>query len=75
MDGLIVNGLKFLTTISHYVHHRTASLLPASPHEDMIDKANEVIDVYETEGFTTKEINCDKRIQEGYGHSFSEKKN
>ena len=42
---------------------RTASLLPSTQHEDVIDKVNETIDVYEKEGFNAVEINRDKEFK------------
>ena len=60
MDGLTVNGLKFLTSMSHDVCYRTSTLLPTTQCEDIIEKVNEIIDVHEKEGFNVVEINCDK---------------
>ena len=45
------------------MYYRTASLLPTTQYEDIIEKVNEIINVYEKEGFKIVEINCDKEFK------------
>jgi hypothetical protein len=62
MDGMIVNSLKFLTTISHELFYRTAQHVPtnvASEYEKCMD---ELLAVYKRGNFTINEVHCDNEF-------------
>ena len=63
IDGLTVNSLKFLSTISHDLYYRTAQYVSepvASVYEKCID---ELLAVYKKGGFTISEIHCDNEFR------------
>ncbi len=59
MDGLTVNSLKFLSTISHDLYYRTAQYVAkpvASVYESCMD---ELLALYKRGGFNITAIHCD----------------
>jgi hypothetical protein len=59
MDGLTVNSLKFLSTISHDLYYRTAQYVVkpvASIYKECID---ELLGVYKKGGFNITKVHCD----------------
>ena len=59
MDGLTINGLKFLSTISLNIYFRTMHYMPdttAANYQKMVD---EIYRVYQRGGFIIKSIRCD----------------
>ncbi len=63
MDGLEVNSLKFLSTISHDLYYRTAQYIAkpvASVYEVCMDK---LLAVYKKGGFNITEIHCDNEFR------------
>jgi hypothetical protein len=63
MDGLTVNSLKFLSTISHDLFYRTAQYVAkpvSSIYEGCID---ELLALYKRGGFTISEIHCDNEFR------------
>ena len=62
MDGLQVNGLKFLSTISLNIYYRTANYLPTNNAEYYEGAINEVLTVYRQGGFNVSTIRCDNEF-------------
>jgi len=62
MDGLQVNGLKFLTTISLNIYYRTANYLQTNNAENHERAINEVLAVYRQGGFQVSTIRCDNEF-------------
>jgi hypothetical protein len=63
IDGLTVNSLKFLSTISHDLYYRTAQYV-ASPVASIYEKCmDELTAVYKRGGFTISEIHCDNEFR------------
>jgi hypothetical protein len=62
MDGLTVNSLKFLSTISHDLYYRTTQYVArsvASIYEECMD---ELLALYKRGGFTISTIHCDNEF-------------
>jgi hypothetical protein len=62
MDGLTVNSLKFLSTISHDLYYQTAQYVAkpvASVYEAYMDK---LLAVYKRGGFNITKIHCDNEF-------------
>jgi hypothetical protein len=56
MDGLTVNSIKFLSTISHDLYYRTAQYV-SSPVASIYEKCmDELLAVYKRGGFTISEL-------------------
>ena len=62
IDGLTVNSLKFLTTISHDVFYRTGQYLGNATADNYEDCMKEIYTVYKQGGFTITEIHCDNEF-------------
>ena len=62
MDGLTVNSLKFLSTISLNLYYRTAHHMPNTTAKDYETPVEEVIGVYRQGGFTVNKIKCDNEF-------------
>ena len=63
IDGIPVNSLNFLTTISHGIYYRTATHLPNTGYLEIKEQTNEVISIYEAVGFKVVEIHVDKGLK------------
>lgn len=63
MDGMKVNGLYFLTTISHNLYYRTAQWVPHQTSEVYHDTLLQVLRVYTLAGFKVTTIHCDNEFQ------------
>ena len=62
IDGLNVNLLDFLTTISHNIYYRTAQYVQQRT-APVYEKCMEEVDaVYVNGGFQIKEIHCDNEL-------------
>lgn len=62
MDGLKVNSLDFLTTITNSLFYRTAQYL-TSTHAKVYGRCiDEILAVYKRGGFIVKEIHCDNEF-------------
>ena len=62
-DGIKVNNLQFLTTISLNIYYKTAQYLPSTTADIHIEKIEEVARVYKAGGFSITEIHCDKKFR------------
>ncbi len=74
MDGMNVNGISFLTTISHNICYRTAQWLPDKTMASYRDKLIEVLQVYAAGGFKVTQIRCDnefRTLSEPIGREFN----
>ena len=63
MDGLAINGLKFLSTISLHIYFRTMHYMPntrAGYHQRAL---NEINSFYKRSGFDLTKIRCDNEFQ------------
>ena len=63
IDGLSVNGLKFLTTISHDIQYRTAQYVIESKSGTFETLMKEVYNTYKQAGFVVVEIHCDNEFR------------
>eukprot|EP00957_Ditylum_brightwellii_P154666 11771825-Ditylum_brightwellii.AAC.1 len=62
MDGLSMNGLKFLTTVMHDIFYRTAQYV-TDPIAPICAKCvDEVRGIYKKGGFSITEIHCDDKF-------------
>ena len=62
IDGLSVNSLKFLTTISHDVFYRTGQHINEATAINYEECMKEIYAVYKQGGFTIREIHCDNEF-------------
>ena len=62
MDGMTVNGLKFLTTISHNIYYRTAQYIANPVASVYTKKMNEILAIYAQGGFTVRKIHSDNEF-------------
>ena len=62
IDGLEVNSLKFLTTISHDITYRTSQYVVEAKANKYEDLMQEIYYVYKKAGFTVMEIHCDNEF-------------
>ena len=74
IDGLSVNGLKFLTTISHELMYRTEQYIKDARAEDYEKCMNEIYYIYRKAGFIIVEIHCDNEFHEAMDE-FASKQN
>ena len=63
IDGIVVNSLKFLTTISHNIYYRTSHYIRQPVTESYVTSMNEVVNVYKKGGFHVKEIHADNEFK------------
>jgi hypothetical protein len=78
IDGMFINGVPFLTTVSRHIQYRTVQPLvnqSASAYRSALD---EIFRIYEHAGFFIKTIHCDNQFQpllkeltEAYGVSIN----
>ena len=67
INRITINRLKFLTIISHNIYYRTTMKLPSTDYQIVIEKTNEVIDIYKSTDFNTSEIHIDKEFNKDIG--------
>jgi demethoxyubiquinone hydroxylase (CLK1/Coq7/Cat5 family) len=66
MDGLEVNSLKFLSTISHELYYRTTQYITRTPVKSVYKVCmDELLAVYKKGGFKITEIHCDNEFCKG----------
>ena len=63
MDGITVNSLKFLSTISENLYYRTAHYMPNTRTDKYRRAVNDVLSVYRQGGFQVTEIRCDNEFR------------
>ena len=63
VDGMKVNGIDFLTTISRNLYYRTATSLKSKKAEDYLYRFKEVIRMYKKGGFEVKRIHADNEFR------------
>ena len=64
IDGLTVNGLNFLTTISHNIYYRIAQPLSTKTnYQEFIVKLREIELLYRKAGFKLSEIHTDSQFK------------
>ena len=64
IDGITVNGLKFLTTISRNIIYRSAHYCKKNEMQECYDKAIQtLIALYNKGGFVVTEIHCDNEFR------------
>eukprot|EP00957_Ditylum_brightwellii_P118184 9014075-Ditylum_brightwellii.AAC.1 len=74
MDGLTVNGLKFLTTISHDIYYQMLQYIN-NPIVLVYKKCiNKVKTLYNKGGFKTTSIHCDSEFHKAMGVYSAEQK-
>jgi hypothetical protein len=64
IDGITVNSIKFLRTISHEIYYRTAQYVIQTNANKFKKCLNEIKTLYKQGGFFIKEIHCDNEFQE-----------
>jgi hypothetical protein len=62
IDGIKVNGLTFLTTISKNIFYRTAQFIETKAVSNYMDALKEVFQVYNKAGFRVQEIRSDNEF-------------
>ena len=60
IDGLNVNNLEFLITMSHYVRYRSAARLMSTGHKSVYERIEEICLLHMRSGFHGTEIRSDK---------------
>jgi hypothetical protein len=63
MDGLTVNSLKVLSTISHDLYYMTAQYVAKPVASIYKECMNELLALYKRGGFTISEIHCDNEFR------------
>ena len=63
IDGLNVNGLEFLTTISHDLYYRSAARIMSTGHKPVYQRIQEIYLLYKRYGFHVTEIRSDKQFK------------
>ena len=63
IDGMKVNGLSFLTTISRNIYYRTAQWVQNHTSEVYHDALVRVFRIYNTSGFRITKIHCDNEFR------------
>ena len=74
IDGISVNSLNFLTTISYGIYYRTATHLSNTGYLEIKEQTNEVISIYEAAGFKVLEIHADKGLKKAMDIVATERK-
>jgi hypothetical protein len=64
MDGITVNSIKFLTTISHEIYYRMAQYVIQTNANKYKKCLNEIKTLYKQGGFEIKEIRCDNEFRQ-----------
>ena len=60
---MYVNGLLFLTSISHKFYYRTAQYLPSKNKNNYIKCMEKIITIYKSEEFYIKSIHYDQELR------------
>ena len=63
IDGLAVNTLKFLTTITHEILYRTGQYIKNARAENYETCMDQIYYIYKRGGFTIVEIHCDNEFR------------
>ena len=74
IDGMPINSLDFLTSISHGICYRTAAHLPNSGYLEIKEKTYEIINIYEAAGFKVVEMHADKGLKKAMDIAGTERK-
>ena len=62
IDGMKVNGLVFLTTISQHLYYRTAQFIPHQTTKNYKEALSSVIHCYNKAGFRVQRIHADNEF-------------
>jgi hypothetical protein len=62
IDGMTVNSLKFLTTISHELFYWTAQCIPTNVESEYEKCMDELMAVYRRGQFTVNEVHCNNEF-------------
>ena len=63
IDTKYVNGLLFLTSISHELYYRTAQYLPSNNEKNYIECMEEIITINKLGEFSINSIHCDQEFR------------
>ena len=63
MDIMFVNGMPFLTTITRALYYRTANYLLSRQKENLYSGLDEVLRMYNSNGFYIEKIYCDNEFR------------
>ena len=63
MDLMYVNGMVFFTSITRALYYRTASPIPNRTAEALYEGLDEVLRLYNSNGFTISKIYCDQEFK------------
>jgi hypothetical protein len=63
IDGIKINGLQFLTTVSRNIMYRTAEWVPSQTSEAYRSVLDNVFRIYNTSGIRISTIHCDNEFQ------------
>ena len=62
IDGMTVNSLKFLTTISHELYYQTAQYVPTNVASEYVKCMDELMTIYKKGQFTITGVHCDNEF-------------
>ena len=63
IDAMYVNGLLFLTSISHKLYYRTVQYVPSKNKKNYIKRMEKIITIYKFGEFNIKSIHCDQEFR------------
>ena len=63
IDTMYVNGMLFLTKISHDIYYRTSQYLPSKHKNNHIKCMEEILTLYKIAGFNIIAIHCDQEFK------------
>ena len=66
IDGMVINGLHFLTTVSLHIYYRTLHYTPSKTSEKYREALVQVISLYKRGGFDVTHIRCDNEFQRAF---------
>ena len=64
MDIMYVNEMPFLTSITHQLQYRTAQFLPTRTFKDLYTALDDILRMYNSNGFVITKIYCDGEFSE-----------
>ena len=63
IDIMYINGLEFLTSISHDIYYRTAQYIPSKHETHHIKCMQEILQIYRNAEFNITTIHCDQEFK------------
>ena len=66
MDVMFVNGKPYLTSISRALYYRMATPLPGRKTEELLNSLDQVLRLYNSNGFYIATVYCDNEFKKVY---------